>query len=63
MAREQMQNAGACSPGTSEAEIPTQCEQSEASGPVQRRNESAQQMHEADTSGVRTWRRLIVEYS
>ncbi|KAJ5676957.1 uncharacterized protein N7477_002590 [Penicillium maclennaniae] len=64
MAREQMQNADACSPGASKAEIPTQDEQSdsEASGSVQRR-ESAQQMQEADTSGVRTWRRLIVEYS
>lgn len=63
MAREQMQNAGACSPGTSNAEIPTQCEPNEASGPVQRCDESAQQIHQADTSGVRTWRRLIVEYS
>ncbi|KAJ6120729.1 hypothetical protein N7523_005009 [Penicillium sp. IBT 18751x] len=65
LAREQMQNADACSPGTSKAEIPTQgeqSEQSEASGSVQRR-ESAQQIQEADTSGVRTWRRLIVEYS
>ncbi|KAJ5126983.1 hypothetical protein N7448_007762 [Penicillium atrosanguineum] len=63
IARQQMQNAGASSPGTSKAEIPDQCEQTEASGSVQRSNESVQQVHEVDTSGARTWRRLIVEYS
>ncbi|KAJ5091535.1 hypothetical protein NUU61_006405 [Penicillium alfredii] len=29
---------------------------------VQKRSESVQQMHEVDADGVRTWRRLIVEY-
>ena len=66
MAREQMQKAGpgSGSPGGSEAEIPTRSEAgNEASGSVQSRSESVQQIHEVDTSGVQTWRRLIVEYS
>lgn len=62
MAREQMQNASG-SPGTSRVEIPTGATENEASGSVQRRSESVQQMHEVDTDGVRTWRRLIVEYN
>lgn len=62
MAREQMQNASG-SPGTSRVEIPTGATENEAGGSVQRRSESMQQMHEVDTDGVRTWRRLIVEYS
>lgn len=30
---------------------------------VQKRSESVQQMHEIDADGVRTWKRVIVEYS
>lgn len=66
MAREQMQKAGSGSgsPGASEAEDPTRSEAgNEASGSVQSRSESVQQIHEGDTGGVQTWRRLIVEYS
>jgi len=34
-----------------------------ATASVQRRSESVQQMREVDGDGVRTWRRLVVEYN
>lgn len=34
----------------------------EGSGSVQKCSESVQQMREVDAEGVRTWKRLIVEY-
>lgn len=34
-----------------------------ATASVQRRSESVQQMRELDGEGIRTWRRLVVEYS
>lgn len=35
---------------------------SDATKTVQKRSETIQQLHEEDADGVRTWRRLIVEY-
>lgn len=65
-AREQMENSGNNSPSTA-ATVATQprsgSEGDAATGSVQRRNESVQQMREVDVNGVRTWRRLVVEYS
>lgn len=66
MAREQMQKAGSgtASSRASEAEISTRSEAgNEASGSVQSRSESVQQIHEMDTSGVQSWRRWIDKYS
>ncbi|KAJ5391762.1 hypothetical protein N7509_007252 [Penicillium cosmopolitanum] len=68
-AREQMENSGKSSPVVPAATVATQPrsgsegDAATGSGSVQRRNESVQQMREVDDSGVRTWRRLVVEYS
>ncbi|KAJ5975724.1 hypothetical protein N7481_009431 [Penicillium waksmanii] len=68
-AREQMENSGKPSPVVSAATVATQPrfgsegDAATGSGSVQRRNESVQQMREVDDNGVRTWRRLVVEYS
>ncbi|KAJ5167024.1 uncharacterized protein N7482_005805 [Penicillium canariense] len=64
-AREQMQagKASPSSPETSATQTRSTEASSEAGGPVQRHSELVQQMCEVDADGVRTWRRLIVEYS
>ncbi|KAJ5082459.1 hypothetical protein N7532_011502 [Penicillium argentinense] len=64
-AREQMQNGGKSSPSGSPAAAtqPRSETAGDSTGPVQKRSESVQQMREVDVNGVRTWRRLVVEYS
>ncbi|KAJ5682479.1 hypothetical protein N7462_005644 [Penicillium macrosclerotiorum] len=59
-AREQMQ-AAASSPSSTGSPRSSDAG-SEATGPVQKRSQSVQQMREVDANGVRTWRRLVVEY-
>ncbi|KAJ5578292.1 uncharacterized protein N7459_007256 [Penicillium hispanicum] len=63
-AREQMQNP-ASSPAAMGSPVATQTPSGsagEANEPAVKRTESVQQMREVDDEGVRTWRRLIVEY-
>lgn len=46
------------------SQSPTDAATSETTGSsVQKRSEVVQQMRDVDDEGVRTWRRLIVEYS
>lgn len=65
-AREQIQNPGKVSgsaglSGTARAGA-VSGSNGEASGSVQKRSESVLQMHEVEGDGVRTWRRVVVEY-
>ncbi|OQE14478.1 hypothetical protein PENSTE_c035G04835 [Penicillium steckii] len=67
-AREQMAKNGNSSPASSAAQPRSGSETQStpsASGTasVQRRSESVQQMRQVDGDGVRTWRRLVVEYN
>lgn len=60
-AREQIQSAEPSR--TSKTDIKTQSDnRDEGNSSVQRRSESVQQMREVDVDGVRTWKRLTVEY-
>lgn len=60
-AREQVHSAK--SSGPSKADSKSRLEGGiEGNGSVQKRSESVQQMREVDADGVRTWKRLIVEY-
>lgn len=66
-AREQMATGGkspSSSSSATQAGSPSQSATSnESADAVQRRKETVQQMREEDSNGVRTWRRLIVEYN
>lgn len=69
-AREQMQTGKASpsfpgtSPSPSSSPSPALKEFEKGdNGSVQKRNELVQQMREVDAEGVRTWRRVVVEYS
>lgn len=63
-AREQMQTGKASPSSPAPSPVLAGAEDSSpAGGSVQKRSESVQQMHKVDADGVRTWRRVVTEYS